>query len=53
VTLIHVASGNEIPMGTAFDTFSTAAHTKNARGGFAENRKASADRPRAPRLPEL
>ena len=39
VTLIHIASGNEIPMGTAFDTFSAAAHTKNARGGFAENRK--------------
>jgi D-alanyl-D-alanine dipeptidase len=39
VTLVHLASGNEIPMGTAFDTFSAAAHTANARGGFAENRK--------------
>jgi D-alanyl-D-alanine dipeptidase len=39
VSLVHLASGNEIPMGTAFDTFSVAAHTKNARGGFAENRK--------------
>ena len=38
VTLMHLASGNEVPMGTAFDTFSAAAHTKNARGGFAENR---------------
>jgi zinc D-Ala-D-Ala dipeptidase len=39
VTLVHLASGNEIPMGTAFDTFSRASHTANARGGFAENRK--------------
>jgi len=39
VTLVHLASGNEIPMGTPFDTFSAAAHTANARGGFAENRK--------------
>jgi D-alanyl-D-alanine dipeptidase len=38
-TLVELASGNEVPMGTAFDTFSTAAHTANARGGFAVNRK--------------
>jgi D-alanyl-D-alanine dipeptidase len=39
VTLIDVRSGNEVPMGTAFDTFSLAAHTANARGGFAANRQ--------------
>jgi D-alanyl-D-alanine dipeptidase len=39
VTLIDLASGNELPMGTAFDTFSVAAHTANARGGFAANRQ--------------
>ena len=39
VTLIHLASGNELPMGTPYDTFSAAAHTANARGGFAGNRK--------------
>ncbi|HUQ20152.1 MAG TPA: M15 family metallopeptidase [Gemmatimonadaceae bacterium] len=39
VTLVNLKTGTEVPMGTAFDTFSTAAHTKNARGGFAENRK--------------
>jgi D-alanyl-D-alanine dipeptidase len=39
VTLIHLASGNDLPMGTPFDTFSAAAHTANARGGFAENRQ--------------
>ncbi len=38
-TLIDLASGREVPMGTAFDTFSRAAHTANARGGFAVNRK--------------
>jgi len=39
VTLIHLASGNDLPMGTPFDTFSAAAHTANSRGGFAENRQ--------------
>jgi D-alanyl-D-alanine dipeptidase len=39
VTLVELASGREVPMGTAFDTFSTASHTANARGGFAVNRK--------------
>ncbi len=38
-TLIELATGREIPMGTAFDTFSPAAHTANARGGLAANRK--------------
>jgi zinc D-Ala-D-Ala dipeptidase len=38
-TLIELASGREVPMGTPFDTFSAAAHTANARGGFAANRK--------------
>ena len=39
VTLIDMRTGNEVPMGTNFDTFSVAAHTANARGGFAENRQ--------------
>jgi D-alanyl-D-alanine dipeptidase len=39
VTLVDLKTGNELPMGTPFDTFSTAAHTANARGGFAANRK--------------
>jgi D-alanyl-D-alanine dipeptidase len=39
VTLVHLASGNEVPMGTPFDFFGPAAHTENARGGFLENRK--------------
>jgi D-alanyl-D-alanine dipeptidase len=39
VTLVNLATGNEVPMGTAFDTFSAAAHTANARGGFAQNRQ--------------
>jgi len=38
-TLVDLASGREVPMGTTFDTFSAAAHTDNARGGFAANRK--------------
>jgi len=38
-TIIDLASGREVPMGTTFDTFSTASHTANARGGFAANRK--------------
>jgi D-alanyl-D-alanine dipeptidase len=39
VTLVNLATGNEVPMGTAFDTFSAAAHTANARGGLAQNRQ--------------
>lgn len=39
LTLIDMKTGNELPMGTAFDTFSAAAHTANARGGFATNRQ--------------
>ncbi len=38
-TLVELSSGLEVPMGTPFDTFSRAAHTANARGGFAANRK--------------
>jgi len=38
-TLIDLASGRELPMGTPFDTFSREAHTANARGGFAQNRQ--------------
>lgn len=38
-TLVQLSSGLEVPMGTPFDTFSRDAHTANARGGFAANRK--------------
>jgi zinc D-Ala-D-Ala dipeptidase len=38
VTLINLATGRELPMGTAFDTFSSAAHTANATGAVARNR---------------
>jgi zinc D-Ala-D-Ala dipeptidase len=38
LTLIELAGGRELPMGTPFDTFSPAAHTDNARGGFRVNR---------------
>jgi D-alanyl-D-alanine dipeptidase len=39
VTLVELASGREISMGTPFDMFSRAAHTANARGVIAVNRK--------------
>jgi D-alanyl-D-alanine dipeptidase len=39
VTLIQLATGAEISMGTPFDMFSPAAHTANARGVIALNRK--------------
>ena len=38
LTLVNVA-GQEMPMGTAFDTFSRAAWTKNASGVIAKNRQ--------------
>ena len=39
LTLIDRATGNELEMGTPFDTFSAAAHTANATGLAAENRQ--------------
>src|SRR6202140_80372 len=38
LTLIQLASGWELEMGTPFDTFSAAAHTANASGEAAANR---------------
>lgn len=39
LTLVDIASGRELDMGTAFDTFSAAAHTANASGIAAANRQ--------------
>jgi D-alanyl-D-alanine dipeptidase len=39
LTLIEVATGRELDMGTEFDTFSEAAHTANASGQVAANRQ--------------
>lgn len=39
LTLIDLASGRELEMGTPFDTFSSAAHTANASGQPAANRQ--------------
>lgn len=39
LTLIDLASGRELEMGTPFDTFSSAAHTANASGEPAANRQ--------------
>jgi D-alanyl-D-alanine dipeptidase len=39
LTLIELASGRELEMGTPFDTFSAAAHTANASGEIAANRQ--------------
>ncbi|HJP61724.1 MAG TPA: M15 family metallopeptidase [Gemmatimonadaceae bacterium] len=39
LTLIELATGRELEMGTPFDTFSTAAHTVNATGAAAANRQ--------------
>ncbi|MGZ8377734.1 MAG: M15 family metallopeptidase [Gemmatirosa sp.] len=39
VTLVDLATGRELRMGTAFDTFSRAAHTANATGEAAVNRQ--------------
>jgi D-alanyl-D-alanine dipeptidase len=38
VTLVDLATGAELPMGTPFDTFSSAAHTGNATGEALANR---------------
>ncbi len=38
LTLVDRATGRELKMGTAFDTFSLAAHTANASGEVAANR---------------
>jgi D-alanyl-D-alanine dipeptidase len=38
-TLIELATGRELEMGTPFDTFSAAAHTANATGEAAMNRQ--------------
>ena len=39
LTLINLATGQELKMGTPFDTFSAAAHTANASGEAAANRQ--------------
>ncbi len=39
LTLIHSRDSSELEMGTAFDTFSAAAHTANATGAAALNRQ--------------
>jgi zinc D-Ala-D-Ala dipeptidase len=39
LTLIDLATGRELDMGTPFDTFSAAAHTANATGLVATNRQ--------------
>ena len=39
LTLIDLASGRELEMGTPFDTFSPTAHTENATGEAGVNRK--------------
>jgi D-alanyl-D-alanine dipeptidase len=39
LTLVDLATGKERKMGTAFDTFSRDAHTANATGEVAENRR--------------
>ncbi len=39
LTLIDLATGRELVMGTPFDTFSAAAHTANASGEAAANRQ--------------
>ena len=39
VTLVNIASGTDVDMGTRYDLFSYAAHTANARGRIARNRQ--------------
>jgi D-alanyl-D-alanine dipeptidase len=39
LTLIDLATGRPLDMGTAYDEFSAAAHTANASGGIAERRR--------------
>lgn len=43
LTLVHLANGRELEMGTAYDTFSRAAHTANATGQVAANRRILVD----------
>jgi D-alanyl-D-alanine dipeptidase len=38
LTLIQLANGRELDMGTPYETFSPAAHTANATGETAQNR---------------
>lgn len=40
LTIIELATGRELEMGTPFDTFSSAAHTVNASGSVAAHRQA-------------
>ena len=39
LTLVDLVTGTEVPMGTAFDAFSPAAHTANAEGRIARYRQ--------------
>jgi D-alanyl-D-alanine dipeptidase len=39
LTLVHLRGGRELDMGTPYDTFSRAAHTANATGQVAANRR--------------
>ena len=39
LTLVHLSDGRELDMGTAYDTFNETAHTANATGRVAENRR--------------
>ena len=43
LTLVRLANGRELDMGTAYDTFSRAAHTANATGQVAANRRILVD----------
>ncbi len=43
LTLVDLRTGRELEMGTAYDTFSEAAHTANASGRVAENRRILVD----------
>jgi D-alanyl-D-alanine dipeptidase len=40
LTLVDLETGDEVPMGTAFDTFTAEAHTANAEGEVRRNRDA-------------
>jgi D-alanyl-D-alanine dipeptidase len=47
LTLVRLADGREVEMGTPYDTFNEAAHTANATGQVAENRRILVDAMRA------
>jgi zinc D-Ala-D-Ala dipeptidase len=47
LTLVRLADGREVEMGTPYDTFNEAAHTANATGQVAENRRILLDAMRA------